>query len=91
MEIPSRVNCQTTIEVRLSEISGAGRGVFALADIKAGELIFSIAKPLVAVVSVTSFSFGLCFVAHHGVGGQKRADGAGHLRQLLCEQARDWC
>lgn len=49
--IPSRIHCNVLLQVRDSPITGAGRAVFALQDVKIGEVIFRIPNPLVAVVS----------------------------------------
>ena len=51
-EIPSRVNGKIPLRVEESKIPGAGRGVFILKDVKAGELIFSIARPLLSIVGL---------------------------------------
>jgi hypothetical protein len=54
-EIPSRVNCKIPLKVEKSKIPGAGRGVFILKDVKAGDLIFSIDKPLLSIVGFMIF------------------------------------
>jgi len=51
-EIPSRVKCKIPLRVEESKIPGAGRGVFIFKDVKAGELIFSIDKPLLSIVGL---------------------------------------
>ncbi|KAE9370083.1 SET domain-containing protein [Stipitochalara longipes BDJ] len=46
----ARVKATVPLEVRLSTIPGAGRGMFVSEPILAQELIFSISKPLVCIV-----------------------------------------
>jgi hypothetical protein len=49
--IPGRVKSRVPLKVSDSNISGAGRGAFVLKAVKAGDLIFSIAKPLICIVN----------------------------------------
>ena len=49
--IPERVDVKKAIEIVQSLIPNAGRGLIAREDIKEGELIFSIPRPLIIVVS----------------------------------------
>jgi hypothetical protein len=52
LSIPTRVQVNCPIQVAQSTITGAGRGMFAIdRDIKAGELIFSIPRGFLCVVS----------------------------------------
>ena len=50
-KIPERVKCHVPLKVDISDISGAGRGVFVRKDVKQGDLIFSIAKPLIYIAN----------------------------------------
>jgi len=52
--IPARVICNRPIRIAQSKIVGAGRGTFAVHDIKAGQLIYSIKQATIAVVSSIS-------------------------------------
>jgi len=52
--IPARVICNRPIRIAQSKIAGAGRGTFAVHDIKAGQLIYSIKQATIAVVSSLS-------------------------------------
>lgn len=49
--LPRRVNAAVPLKIATSTIPGAGRGLFVLEDVKAGDIIFSIAEPLICVVS----------------------------------------
>jgi hypothetical protein len=53
--IPSRVKQYVPLKVATSSISGAGRGLFVLKDVAAGDLLFSIPFPALNIVS--SFNF----------------------------------
>lgn len=54
--IPTRVQVNFPVQVAQSSIIGAGRGIFAIdRDIKAGELIFSIPRGFLCVVSCHRF------------------------------------
>lgn len=48
--IPERVKSCVPLKVARSDTRGAGRGVFVLEAVKAGDLIFSVAKPLICIV-----------------------------------------
>ena len=53
--IPSRVAVKRAIEIAQSHIPNAGRGLFAKEDIKDGELIFTIPRPHIIIVSPALF------------------------------------
>lgn len=48
--IPERVFCNVPISVGTSYIAGAGRGTFVLKKVDAGNLIYSIDRPILAAV-----------------------------------------
>ncbi|KAH7419545.1 hypothetical protein BKA64DRAFT_699570 [Cadophora sp. MPI-SDFR-AT-0126] len=50
-EIPERVKSDLTLQLRTSNIPGAGRGLFVLQDVKAGELLFEVPNVLFSTVS----------------------------------------
>jgi len=48
--IPSRVQCNIPIQVAISKLPGAGRGLVVLKDVEAGQMVFKIENPLFTVV-----------------------------------------
>lgn len=50
-EIPERVHCSVPMHMATSTFEGAGRGIFVTQDVEAGELVFSIARPHLSIVS----------------------------------------
>ena len=58
--IPSRVNCHVPLLVTNSNIPEAGRGIITLQDISAGDMIFTIDRPLFSIVSILSPLFLPC-------------------------------
>ncbi|KAH9213659.1 hypothetical protein DL95DRAFT_462760 [Leptodontidium sp. 2 PMI_412] len=86
--IPSRIHCNVLLQVRDSPITGAGRAVFALQDVKIGEVIFRIPNPLVAV---PDFEDGLricdnCFACEEQ-GGVMTVPNAG-IKFSSCKECR---
>lgn len=53
-EIPERVACNFQLRITNSDIPDAGRGIIALEKIPAGDLIFSIDRPLLPIVGFSS-------------------------------------
>jgi hypothetical protein len=49
-KIPNRVKANVDLQARVSQIHGAGRGLFVKQAVKAGDLIFSIKHPVLSIV-----------------------------------------
>jgi len=50
-KIPRRVNCEVELKATLSNIPGCDRAIFVKKDVAPGDLIFSIPRPMLSVVS----------------------------------------
>lgn len=50
--IPERVQSLVGLEVKRSDIEGAGRGIFVKEDVKEGQVVFHIKRPLLTIVSL---------------------------------------
>jgi len=48
--IPSRVQCNIPIQVAISKVPEAGRGLIVLKDVEAGQIVFKIENPLFTAV-----------------------------------------
>lgn len=55
-EVLAKVNAKVPLTIGTSTIAGAGRGVFVGADIAAGDLVLSVEKPLLLVVSPVHYT-----------------------------------
>lgn len=55
-DISKHVNANVGMKVGMSAIPHAGLGLFVSEDVKAGEVIFTIEKPLLCIVSSFLFS-----------------------------------
>lgn len=56
-QVPARVDCSVPMHIATSTFEGAGRGIFVTQDVEAGDLVFSISRPHLSIVSGDSSLF----------------------------------
>jgi hypothetical protein len=66
--IPSRVKSSVSLKIATSNIPGAGRGMFVLGDVAAGDVIFTIPRPLLLMVHALLFLWHLDKGSHFHTG-----------------------
>ncbi|KAH8593899.1 hypothetical protein B0O99DRAFT_472990, partial [Bisporella sp. PMI_857] len=97
-QLPSRVHPTVMLEVGVSGIPRAGRGIFIQSDVKAGDLIFSIKNPLLCVVNDTDMARArvcdYCFAGFGKSGEMKMATSLMedlHLKRCSRCNVLDYC